>query len=209
MHGYDLRKRLRQDFDVLANLSFGSLYPALARLESSGAVRPQPTPDEAVEEAVPSIPSTGSLSGERAAYRARQSALRIAGRVTHGARGARGRKVYEITRRGEELFGQLLADDESQGDDARSFALKFAFARHLSPDDRLRLLERRREQLHERLAGARRANGASSQPLDPYRRALAEHVVDTIANDISWLARLIDAERGISGASARPTGRTA
>src|ERR1700690_2394870 len=39
MHGYDLRKRLRSDFGLLASLSFGSLYPALGRLEAEGAVR--------------------------------------------------------------------------------------------------------------------------------------------------------------------------
>ena len=39
MHGYDLRKRLRSDFGLLSSLSFGSLYPALARLEHDGAVR--------------------------------------------------------------------------------------------------------------------------------------------------------------------------
>ena len=38
MHGYDLRKRLREQFGPLEHLSFGSLYPALSRLERSGAV---------------------------------------------------------------------------------------------------------------------------------------------------------------------------
>ena len=209
MHGYDLRKRLRQDFDVLANLSFGSLYPALARLESAGAVRPQPTPEEAAEVIVPTIRSTGSLSGERAAYRARQSAMRIADRATRAARGARGRKVYEITRRGEELFGQLLDDDGGQSEDARAFALKLAFARHLSQEARVRLFERRRARLQERLSTARRSLASSSRPLDPYRRALGEHAVETIHNDITWLDQLIDAERGSSAGSARPNGRTA
>jgi DNA-binding PadR family transcriptional regulator len=209
MHGYDLRKRLQQDFDVLANLSFGSLYPALARLESAGAVRPQPAAEDTPAVPFPAVPSTGSLSGERAAYRARQSALRLADRATRAARGARGRKVYEITRRGEELFTQLLDDDGSQTEDARAFALKFAFARHLTPDARLRLLERRRARLNERLGLARRPLTSSSRPLDPYRRALAEHAVETIEHDISWLDRLIDAEHGVTGGSARGNGRTA
>ena len=43
MHGYDLRKRLRGDFGLLSSLSFGSLYPALARLEAAGAVHEVPS----------------------------------------------------------------------------------------------------------------------------------------------------------------------
>ena len=38
MHGYDLRKRLREEFGPLSNLSYGSLYPALARLEADGMI---------------------------------------------------------------------------------------------------------------------------------------------------------------------------
>ncbi len=130
----------------------------------------------------------------------------MADRASRAARGARGRKVYEITPRGEELFGQLLDEDT---EDARCFALKFAFARHLTPEARLRLLERRRSQIQERLGVARRALVGPSLPLDPYRRSLAEHAVDTIEHDISWLERLIDAEHGASGTAARPNGRTA
>ena len=40
MHGYDLRKRLKNDFGPLANISYGSLYPALERLEKAGAITP-------------------------------------------------------------------------------------------------------------------------------------------------------------------------
>src|SRR5450631_1068906 len=39
MHGYEIRKRLRDELGQLSNVSFGSLYPALSRLERSGAVR--------------------------------------------------------------------------------------------------------------------------------------------------------------------------
>jgi DNA-binding PadR family transcriptional regulator len=204
MHGYDLRKRLREDFGVLANLSFGSLYPALARLEAGGAVRPAAAPDLTAPALVAAIPSTGSLAGERAAFRARQTAVRRAERAT---RGTRGRKVYEVTARGDELFSELLAA-EDQPDDARSFDVKLAFARHLSPDARLRLLERRLSYLEERLSRARRSM-AASRPLDPYKRSLAEHASDVAKLDISWLERLIDAERGLTASAAGQSGRAA
>src|ERR1035437_3447714 len=53
MHGYDLRKRLRGDFGLLSSLSFGSLYPALARLEAAGAVQEVRTGHGATGSAVP------------------------------------------------------------------------------------------------------------------------------------------------------------
>jgi DNA-binding PadR family transcriptional regulator len=44
LHGYEIRKRLRDELGLFSNISFGSLYPALSRLERAGAV-------EATEEA--------------------------------------------------------------------------------------------------------------------------------------------------------------
>ncbi len=62
MHGYEIRRRLRDELGLFANISFGSLYPALAKLERNGSVT------VAAEGAAPvtPIPATGSLSGERA-----------------------------------------------------------------------------------------------------------------------------------------------
>ena len=111
MHGYDLRKQLREDFGPLSNLSFGSLYPALARLEASGAVRAldacrRPTRPRSCDRCA-GMPLTGSLGGERAALVARRATAKAAAAL--GGHGTRARKVYEITTQGEELFEQLLA----------------------------------------------------------------------------------------------------
>jgi DNA-binding PadR family transcriptional regulator len=38
MHGYELKKQLAEVFGLSGAVSFGSLYPALARLEAAGAV---------------------------------------------------------------------------------------------------------------------------------------------------------------------------
>jgi DNA-binding PadR family transcriptional regulator len=209
MHGYDLCKRLREDFGTLTSISFGSLYPALARLEAAGAVRAIADEPSQAEEREPPIPATGSLSGERAAFRARLTAA--AGRSTERAadtgRRTRARKIYEITSRGEALFERLLEEDDGRAEDARGFSVRLAFARHLTPGARLRLLERRRSLLLERLSKARRSMASSSRPLDPYERSLAEHTSETTALDISWLERLIDAERGNPAAPAL-VGRT-
>jgi DNA-binding PadR family transcriptional regulator len=38
IHGYELRKRLGDTFGFLSGVSYGSLYPALRRLERAGAI---------------------------------------------------------------------------------------------------------------------------------------------------------------------------
>ncbi|MGH9003284.1 MAG: PadR family transcriptional regulator, partial [Acidimicrobiia bacterium] len=38
LHGYELKKRLNDSLGHLVGVSYGSLYPALARLEKAGAI---------------------------------------------------------------------------------------------------------------------------------------------------------------------------
>ncbi len=202
MHGYDLRKRLREDVGLLANLSFGSLYPALARLEASGAVRALAAPGDAAELAY--LPFTGSLGGERAALVARRATAKAAAKL--GGHGTRARKVYEITARGEELFEQLLEAGDGAGEDARSFSLRLAFARHLSPPARVRLLERRRLQLAERAQRAARSLDAPTRPLDAYERAIAGHARDLALLDLEWVEELLETEqRALTAAGGERT----
>lgn len=192
LHGYEIRKRLRDDLGILSNVSFGSLYPALNRLERQGAVE---TVEEAQLEGA-QVPMTGSLSGERAALRSRRSS---------SARSRRGRKVYRITEEGRRQFAALLHSERDTGsDDAKSFGLRLAFARYLPPQARLRLLERRRVQLAQRLAEVREAVCASEHRLDVYARSVMEHATESIERDVSWLDKLIDAERSRAQAA---TGR--
>jgi DNA-binding PadR family transcriptional regulator len=182
MHGYEIRRRLRDELGLFANISFGSLYPALSRLEAARAVTVTESSGSA---ATGPIPSTGSLSGERAGLRARRAG------TTRGTK--RSRKVYRITDHGRQLFDQLLDADEPAGtDDARSFGLRLAFARHLAPQARLALLERRRAQLTRRLASDQRR--AAGETLDVYTRSLVEHSTEATEHDIAWLDRLIEFE---------------
>lgn len=186
LHGYELKKRLVESLGPLSSVSFGSLYPALSRLERAGAV--EAAHNDAAPAVAP-IPMTGSIAGEAAAFRARRAATRHP-----DGRAARGRKVYRITSDGERLFEQLLAA-ESAGDDDRSFALRLAFCRHLEPEARLGLLERRRAQLVQRLAQARASFRTRRERMDAYTRSLIEHGTEATERDISWLDTLIAHER--------------
>jgi DNA-binding PadR family transcriptional regulator len=177
LHGYELKKRVAQLLGSWSGVSSGSLYPALARLESTGALR-------AVEHdgAHLSMPMTGAISGEVAAFRRRRPATR----------GQRNKKIYAITDRGRSRFHELLTqpDDGAGRDETRSFALRVAFCRFLEPAQRLSLFARRREQLESRLAATLEADTD-----DPYLRSLREHDSQTTARDLEWLDSLIDYER--------------
>ena len=106
---------------------------------------------------------------------------------------------------GRELFEKLLDADEPAGaDDARSFGLRLAFARHLAPQARLALLERRRAQLTRRLATDRVRR--SGDRLDVYTRSLVEHSTEATEHDIAWLDRLIELERNKQSATRPKAG---
>jgi DNA-binding PadR family transcriptional regulator len=182
LHGYELRKRVRELLGPGSSVSFGSLYPALARLERSGLVR-EVEPDESGE--VP-IPMTGSLSGELAAFRAR------ARRRPRTPRGARTRKVFGLTPAGEARLAELVAEP---GEDDRTFGVKLALCRWCDPATRMALFERRRATLTERLAATRRSTGGA---LDRYRRSLFEREADLAERDLAWLDGLIAAEQAES-----------
>src|ERR1700735_4443460 len=100
MHGYELKRRLAAVFGLATAVSFGSLYPALARLEAAQAVHMVPSP--------PLPPADASFVGDR--------------------RASRRRKVYGITPLGAQMFVELLANSQNSGDDERSFNLRLAFA---------------------------------------------------------------------------------
>jgi DNA-binding PadR family transcriptional regulator len=175
LHGYELRKRLGETLGSVWGISYGSLYPALRRLEREGAIEiVAPVP------ALNPIPATGSLDGDLAAAR-----MRRPGKVSR-----RARKAYRITDRGNARLDELLIADDAPDDD-RTFALKLVFCRHLEPAARLALLERRRATLADRLARARRSGGS---PGDRYARSLFEHRAQSTQRDLEWIESLIASE---------------
>ena len=177
-HGYEIRSQLRNRLGVWANVSFGSIYPALARLERDGCVA-------AVTASEPRLGSlsTGSLSGERASLRSLRTAPGI---------GRRSRKVYRITDRGREKFVTLLANPATL-DDGKNFSLRMALAKYLTPSLRVGLLERRRADLVERLAEVRA--GADNEQLDQYARSVMDHAARGAELDLAWIDNLLSSER--------------
>ena len=162
-------------------MSFGSIYPALTRLEKAGrggghrrrVGRPGAGPS-----ARPAAPPTGSLSGELAVLRARRHSP---------ARARRGKKVYRITDAGRQLFAELLAERRRRR--RRPQLQRSAWP---SPG----IWPPRPGWPCSSAAGpcwssaSARPSGASAD-LDVYARSVVQHTADGVARDISWLDRLI------------------
>lgn len=113
------------------------------------------------------------------------------------AAGRRRRKVYRITEVGESAFLELLQETphDTQTEDTR-FRVRLAFFRYLPPETRLRLLERRRASLEDRLTSISDSLRAAREKVDDYALALMQHGRDSTASDIAWLDGLIESERG-------------
>jgi DNA-binding PadR family transcriptional regulator len=197
LHGYEIRRRLRDDLGLFG-ASFGSLYPALARLERAGAVESLAAAGAA---AGPPIPLTGSIAGEHAA-------LRAASRP----RSRRSRKVYRVTAEGRRLFERLLAEDPPSGRgerDAKGFELRLAFARYLPPAARLRLLERRRAHLADELETLRASATRAEGRRDRYGALVAAHAAELVERELAWLGELIALEHGAEEERSTPVANAA
>jgi DNA-binding PadR family transcriptional regulator len=183
LHGYELKKRLSELLGSFWGVSFGSLYPALRRLEKAEAIEVVTglTSETAATSSTRPMPPTGSLKGEAAAARLR---------IRPSATGRRPRKAYRITRRGQEQLVELLSADDT-GDDERLFTLKLAFCRFLDAPARMELLSRRRTELADRLNRAHRTRGPA---VDRYTRSLLDHRTRSTERDLEWLDDLITQE---------------
>jgi DNA-binding PadR family transcriptional regulator len=179
-HGYELKKRMAELAGGSGGVSFGSLYPALNRLELAGAVR-------TIDHARPRLfgPVAGAISGERAALRQQRKAATSEPKSVRRDE-KRNRKVYGITDKGETRLRELLVNADPSDD--RAFHVQVAFCRFLEPIARLGLFERRRAHLTTELAKRRRPSDTPTT--DPYLRSLKERDITTLTDDLGWLDEL-------------------
>jgi hypothetical protein len=176
LHGYELTKRLTDVLRPGSAVSFGSVYPALSRLERRGMVK---AVEAARRRPVP-VPMTGSLAGELAAARSQLDAA---------PKGRRARKVYGITAKGEGHLIELLVEPAGTTTSA-AFDLRLAFFHHLDRVSRLALIEAR----VATLAGRRDDLQRSTTPGDRYQLARQIRELAVIDHDLAWLANLAQAE---------------
>ncbi|MGH8933683.1 MAG: helix-turn-helix transcriptional regulator [Egibacteraceae bacterium] len=106
---------------------------------------------------------------------------------------SRRRQVYRITEPGEREFIELISEGASSAWEEDKFPLRLAFFRYLKPETRIRLLERRKQVMQDKLAeGQRCMRNARS---DEYILKLMRHGMDIAEHDVRWLDELIAAER--------------
>ena len=123
--------------------------------------------------------------------------------VPGGTTGGRRKTVFGITEQGERAFLELLqeAPADNSTEDAR-FRVRLAFFRYLPPETRIRLLERRRAALTERLASFDAAIDAGRDEADDYRLAVMEHGRAATEADIAWIDDLTSNEHDKAGRRA-------
>jgi DNA-binding PadR family transcriptional regulator len=119
----------------------------------------------------------------------------------------RRKNVYRITDDGERLFFELLQESGGEGGEDNRFRVRLTFFKYLAPETRIRLLERRRVFLEERLSTIR-SSMRSNEQSDTYTHALIEHGEQSTQQDITWLDDLIQAERTRSKTAQRKPART-
>lgn len=123
-------------------------------------------------------------------------------RVRDEGGGRRRRQVYRITAQGEQQFLSLLESGDGGGWEEEKFPLRLAFFRYLRPETRIRLLERRRAELVQRLGDSRSSlERAHAEGTDGYVVALIRHGVERTEADVAWLDDLIAAERALASGS--------
>jgi DNA-binding PadR family transcriptional regulator len=174
MHGYELRKELAAVLGGLRSISYGSLYPALKRLQAAGLIASdEPTPRALLPADAPALT------------------------------GRRGKVVYAITAEGKERFAELVSQTGPEAyDDEGRFGVHLAFFRHTAADVRLRILEGRRrtvERQRDRLMDSLRR---TQEKLDRYTLELQRHGLDSVDREVRWLTELIDSERDDARAEA-------
>lgn len=109
---------------------------------------------------------------------------------------SRRKQVYSITSAGEREFLELLSEGATSAWEEDKFPLRLAFFRYLAPEARLRLLERRKAYLEDKLdEGTRSLTRATRGRADGYMLSLMRHGIQTTQHDIAWLETLISAER--------------
>ena len=128
-----------------------------------------------------------------------------------GDQTSRRKQVYRITPAGESEFLELLAEGAHSTWEEDKFPLRVAFFRYLGPEARVRLLERRKAYLEDKLEEGRRSLKRAARGVpDTYTLSLMRHGVETTEHDIAWLDTMISAERAaLSEAGAAPGGTTA
>ncbi|EFV13468.1 PadR family transcriptional regulator [Segniliparus rugosus] len=168
MHGYDLRKQLKDLLGPFRAFSYGSLYPALRHLETERLIY---SADGGPPPAARSTRANAAPVGTK-----------------------RAKRVYEITPEGRERFIELVSDTGPRNYTDDGFGLRLAFFRFTAPEVRMRILEGRRRQVEQRRDTLRETLAKASAGLRRYSAQLQQLALESTEREVGWLNELIAAE---------------
>lgn len=156
LHGYEIRKQLSALLGISGAVSYGSLYPVLAKLHSQGLIETS-VDGPAVNTRTKAQPtfSTGSLSGDISIG----SKLPFAKSKIVSPR--KRKKVYTITAKGRTTFLEKLnASFVSNAGDDKAFVAHLAFLDFCDEEHKELFITQRIAALNERLTKIARSENA-------------------------------------------------
>lgn len=186
LHGYEIRKHLSEVMGISGPISYGSLYPTLAKLHRQGLIsadnitRIPPTRT--------SFQSTGSLSGDIAlsAHQTPRTGLLSA---------RKNKKVYSITEKGMIAFEEKLQKScIDQADDDRVFLVHLSFLDFMNDSLKETFISHRKKVLDDR---RERIASTSNDSLNQWRDIERVH----LDNQIDFLNTLHTTLVSTKGAS--------
>ena len=181
-NGYQIRKTLSNTCGPLLQFSFGSLYPALGRLEERAAI-------EAVSSSSgeSDFISTGSITGDSATKRDWLKDL-VPQRAFSSERSGRNTKSYLITDIGLKLFSELVEHVPLESE--RDVLIWLSLIDEASITTAV-------ERINDRIAALRgaqrvksRANGGTYSSKSKISTVIDKRMADLVADEVEFLRQL-------------------
>ena len=174
LHGYEIRKQLSALLGISGAVSYGSLYPVLAKLHSQGLIETTLEPGPAINTRTKTQQTfpTGSLTGDISLG----SKLPFAKSKTISPR--KRKKVYTITEKGRINFlEKLYASFVANANDDKAFAAHLAFIDFSDQEHKELFISQRIAALNERLT---KIPQSENSLLQKYNSIEHEHIKQQI-----------------------------
>lgn len=191
LHGYELRRRLKDELGLSFSVSFGSLYPTLAKLTQDEYIEVINKSDRTTNQKLENAVSTGSLTGNLAIYRSVKDQTDF-NSESKSLKSSKNKKIYGITPKGEEALVQLLnapAEQETGENETKYFTVRLAFSKYLPVAARTVLLRRRKQDLEFKLSELENKITISDQ--NSAKTVLTERSIALLQADLAWLDKLL------------------
>ncbi len=179
LHGYELRKRIAGLLGPVRRLSFGSLYPALHRLDERGLIR---------------VVEVGPAEGRRSKWSGKTAR-------SDSTLPRRKQVIYQTTEAGRTHLKNALADADV-GDE--SMDLTVSLMSRATPAIRMGLMKRRRSLVEQRRDAAERAKLSS----DFWIRSRGELESEQAFTELAWIDRMIQRDPDLQGRPIEATSMT-